>query len=241
MAPVLQPQRTGRLADGNTAPVIAGLAVASSGTALLISPVARSLDDPSRLVNALIGQGLFWAIAAALIASVLFWEKQPIQSIWLQRFRWRSVAWGIVLTAVYYAVLFPFGDWVRRSAGLPGFGTGMEEVTRFPVWYRMIAVVGAGVGEEVVFRGFSVTRIAMLTGSIRFAALIALIGFYALHVPVWGWGFAVGGLVSGAGAMAFFVWRKDLLAMMVFHLSTDAIGLVVAPLFSEWWKNPALF
>jgi hypothetical protein len=81
----------------------------------------------------------------------------------------------------------------------------------------------------------------MLTGSIRFAALIALIGFYALHVPVWGWGFAVGGLVSGAGAMAFFVWRKDLLAMMVFHLSTDAIGLVIAPLFSEWWRDPALF
>jgi hypothetical protein len=81
MAPVLQPRRTGRIADGNTPPVIAGLAVAWSGTALLISPVARSLDDPSRLVDALIGQGLFWAIAAALIASVLVWEKQPIQSI----------------------------------------------------------------------------------------------------------------------------------------------------------------
>jgi membrane protease YdiL (CAAX protease family) len=117
----------------------------------------------------------------------------------------------------------------------------MEEVTQFPIWYRMIAVVGAGVGEEVVFRGFSVTRIAVLTRSIRLAALIALVGFYALHVPVWGWGFAVDGLVSGAGAMAFFLWRKDLLAMMIFHLSTDAFGLVVAPLFSEWWKNPALF
>jgi hypothetical protein len=54
-------------------------------------------------------------------------------------------------------------------------------------------------------------------------------------------GFALGGLVSGAAAMAFFVWRKDLLAMMVFHMSTDAIGLVVVPMFSEWWKKPALF
>jgi hypothetical protein len=62
-----------------------------------------------------------------------------------------------------------------------------------------------------------------------------------LHVPVWGWGFTLGGLVSGAAAMAFFIWRKDLLAMMVFHMSTDAIGLVVAPMFSEWWKKPALF
>jgi len=117
----------------------------------------------------------------------------------------------------------------------------MDHVTRLPVWYRVIAVVGAGIVEEVLFRGFSVTRLAMLTGRVWLAAMVTLIGFYALHVPLWGWGFALGGVVSGAAAMAFFVWRKDLLAMMVFHMNTDAIGLVSAPLFSEWWKKPALF
>jgi membrane protease YdiL (CAAX protease family) len=241
VAPVFQRRRTGRIADCNTAAVIVGLTVAWGGTALLISPVARSLGDPSRVAHALIGQALLWTIAAGVVASVLLWERRSIHSIWLQEFRWQSITWGLILVAVYYTVLFPLGDWARRTAGLPGFGAGMEEVTRFPIWYRMIAVVGAGIGEEVIFRGFSVTRIAMLTGSIRLAALIALIGFYALHVPVWGWGFALGGLVSGAGVMAFFIWRKDLLAMMVFHLSTDAFGLVVAPLLSEWWKNPSLF
>ena len=40
--------------------------------------------------------------------------------------------------------------------------------------------------------------------------------------------------------MAFFVWRRDLLAMIVFHTITDATGLVVVPLLSEWWKSPAL-
>ena len=105
----------------------------------------------------------------------------------------------------------------------------------------MIAVVGAGIGEEILFRGFSVTRLAMLTGRIWLAAVVTVLAFYMLHVPVLGMGFAFGGLFSGAGAMAFFVWRKDLLAMMVFHLSTDAMGIVVAPMFSEWWKKPALF
>jgi len=132
------------------------------------------------------------------------------------------------------------GEWVRRWAGLPGFGVGMDQVTKFPVWYRMVVVVAAGIAEEVLFRGFSVTRIASLTRSIWVAAVVTLIGFYALHVPMWGWGYALGGLVSGAGAMAFFVCRRDLLAMMVFHMSTDTIGLVVTPLFSEWWKQPAL-
>jgi hypothetical protein len=47
----------------------------------------------------------------------------------------------------------------------------------------------------------------------------------------------VSGLVSGAAAMAFFVWRRNLLAMMVFHTVVDATGLIIAPLYSDWWKT----
>jgi len=93
----------------------------------------------------------------------------------------------------------------------------------------MIAVAVAGIGEEILFRGFTVTRLAMLTGRTWLAALITVVGFYLIHVPVWGWGFALGGLVSGAAVRAFFVWCKDLLAVIIFHVSTDAIGLIVAP------------
>ena len=81
----------------------------------------------------------------------------------------------------------------------------------------------------------------LATGRLWLAATLALLGFTALHVPVWGWGFAVGGLVSGAAAMAFFAWQRDLLAMMVFHTAADATGLILAPMFSDWWKTPAHF
>jgi membrane protease YdiL (CAAX protease family) len=213
------------------------LAAAWGGTALLVSPLARELDDPSRLLVALVGQALFWALAAAVVAIVLLWEKQTLRSLWLRQFRWQSIVWGLLLVAVYYTILFPLGEWVRRAAGLSGFAAGMERVTRFPVWYRVVAAIGAGVAEEVLFRGYSVTRLAMLTGRTWLAAVIALVAFYALHVPLWGWGFALGGLLTGSAAMAFFIWRKDLLAMIVFHVSTDVIGLVVAPIFSAWWRE----
>lgn len=229
------------IARSNTSAAITGLAVAWGGTALLVSPLARDLDDPSRLQIALVGQALFWALAAAVVASVLFWEKQPLRSLWLRQFRWQSIAWGLLLVAAYYTMLFPLGDWVRRAAGLSGFGAGMDQLTRFPVWYRTVAVLGGGIGEEILFRGFSVTRLAKLTGRIWLAAVVTLVGFQLLHVPMWGWGFTLGGLLSGAAAMAFFIWRKDLLAMMIFHICTDAIGIVVVPMFSEWWRKPATF
>jgi membrane protease YdiL (CAAX protease family) len=215
------------------------LAIAWGGTALLISPVARGLGDPTYLSTALIGQVLFWLLAGTVLVIVLFWERLTLGSLWLQPFRWQSIAWGLLFAVVNYVVLLPTGEWVRRTAGLSGFAAGMEEVMRFPLWYRVLAVIGAAVVEETLFRGFTVTRLFVLTGRIWLAATLALLGFSALHVPVWGWGFAVGGLVSGAAAMAFFAWRRDLLAMIIFHAITDAIGLIVAPLYSDWWKNPA--
>jgi membrane protease YdiL (CAAX protease family) len=183
---------------------------------------------------------VFWLLGASIVAIVLFWERQSLASLWLQPFHGRSVVWGILLVLVNYLLFFPAGEWVRRTAGLSGLASGMEEVMRFPLWYRVLAVIGAGVVEEILFRGFTVTRLIRLAMPVWLAAAIALVGFTALHVPMWGWGFALGGLVSGAPAMAFFVWRRDLLAIIVFHTITDAMGLVIAPLYSDWWENPAL-
>jgi uncharacterized protein len=218
-----------------------GLTLAWTGTALLISPAAaRLFDNPLNLPMAFAGQGLLWAIAAAVVAIVLYWERRPLASLWLQPFRWQSIAWGLALVAIHYAVILPVSEWVRDAAGLSGFTQGMERVMRFPMSYRIAAFISAGVVEELLFRGYSITRLTMLTGNVWLAGAAALGGFAALHVPYWGWGFAIIGLIGGAVSTAFFIWKKDLLAMMVFHTITDAMGFVIAPMFSEWWKEPRL-
>jgi membrane protease YdiL (CAAX protease family) len=225
----------------DTVATLIGLALAWGGTILLTSPIAAGLDDPSRPLTALAGQALFWALGGAILAIVLFWEKQSIESLWLKPARWRSsIAWGLLFVAVNYALVAPIGDAIRRAAGLPGFSSGMEAVMRYPLWHRAVAVLGAGVVEELLFRGYTVTRLITLTGRSWLATTLAVVGFGGLHVPLWGWGFIVGSLFGGAVWTAAFLWRKDLLAMMVFHTATDAIGIVVMPAFVEWWKDPAL-
>jgi membrane protease YdiL (CAAX protease family) len=220
-----------------TRALLTGLAIAWGGTALLISPAARVLGDPTRLQTALIGQILLWTIAAVVLAIVLLWEKQPLASLWLKPFRWESIGWALVLVIVNYAVVFPVSEWVRRATGLSGFSQGMEQVMRFPFAFRLLAVVGAGVVEELLFRGYTVTRLTALTRRTWLAGALAVVGFSLLHVPVWGWGFAIIGLIGGTASMAFFIWRKDLLAMMIFHAITDATGFLISPMFSEWWKQ----
>jgi hypothetical protein len=147
--------------------VIFGLTLAWNGTRLLLSPAAvRAFGNPANLWMAFVGQALLWLIAAAVLAIVIFWEKKPIASLWLQPFRWQSIAWGLALVALHYAVIFPFTEWVRHATGLPGFEQGMDRVMRFPVSYRITAFLTAGVVEELLFRGYTITRLTMLTRNV---------------------------------------------------------------------------
>jgi CAAX protease family protein len=215
---------------------IAGLAVAWVGTGLLVSPWSRVLGEPGRVATALVEQAALWLLFAAVLAIVLLWERQPLASLWLQPFRWQSVGWGLLLVAAF-AIILPVREWVRRAADLPGYAAGMEQVLALPLWVRVLAVIQAGIVEETLFTGYAVTRLTLLTGRVWLAAALSLIVFCALHVPVWGAGAALAFFVSGVLSMAFFVWRRDLLAMIVAHVTIDTWGIVLTPLFSEWWKE----
>jgi membrane protease YdiL (CAAX protease family) len=137
-------------------------------------------------------------------------------------------------------VVLPIREWARRAIGLSGYSAGMADVLALPLWIRVLAVVGAGVVEETLFTGYAVTRLLALTGRAWLAAGVALTVFCALHLPHWGAGPALAFFVSGVPAMAFFLWRRDLLTMIVAHLAIDAWALVVTPLFSRWWTEPPL-
>ena len=217
------------------APVV-GLLVAWGGTALLVSPVARSLSDPSSIVAKCLGQVALWLLLAAVVGIVVLWEKQPLASLWLRPFHWQSVAWAGLLALASILFLFPVTEWVRKAVGLPGYAAGMEKALALPIWFRVAAVVTAGVVEETLFRGYAVTRLARLTGSLWLAAVLSASVFAALHLPIWGAGPSLAFLIGGVATTAFFIWRRDLLTMIVAHAAIDAWALVVTPLYSEWWK-----
>ena len=217
------------------APVV-GLLIAWGGTALLVSPAAGFFGDPASIVTRCLGQAALWLLLAAIVGLVVFWEKQPLASLWLRPLQWQSVAWGGLLVLASILLLFPATEWLRKAMGLAGYAAGMEKALALPAWFRVVAVVTAGIVEETLFRGYAVTRLARLTGSLWLAAALSATIFAALHLPVWGPGPSLAFLIGGLATTAFFIWRRDLLAMIIAHVAIDAWGLVITPLASEWWR-----
>jgi len=220
-----------------TSASIVGLVIVWGGIGLLISPASRLLGDPRRLSAHILGQIVLWVLFAGILVLVLKWEREPLTSLWLQPFRSSSIVWGVLYAAFALVVVMPLRELARRAVGLPGFAGGMERVLALPLWFRVAAAVTAGIVEDTLFLGFSFTRLMALTHSLWIAAAVTLIATAAVHIPNWGAGPSLSFLVGGIPAVAFFVWRNDLLAMIVSHACIDVWGIAVTPLFSRWWLD----
>src|SRR5262249_51063433 len=188
----------------NVISAIVGLLAAWGGTALLVSPVALSLGRISPVAVSLFGQVALWLLCAGVVGIVLFWERKPLTSLWIRPFQYQSFVWAAVLIFVHVILIFPLTEWVRKSIGLQGYAAGVKMALTLPLWVRIPAVLTAGVVEEILFRGYPVTRLASLTGSAALAGFFSSAGFSSLYFSILGAGASLAFFICGFAAPSFF-------------------------------------
>jgi membrane protease YdiL (CAAX protease family) len=154
--------------------------------------------------------------------------------------RWRYVGFGVLL-AIADIVL----DSAIRSVSTPlivawtGANPHLDAETfaelkgNVPLLVMIIpaAWLFAGFGEEFLFRGYLLTRLAHIFGGSRVAWTLAIIGqaiaFGLAHWyqgPVGMFPIAVGAALSGAVSV---IWGRNLWPVMIAHGLVDTLGLTV--------------
>jgi CAAX protease family protein len=216
---------------GRTGPLstIAVLALALGGPPLLALLSKHNLGGSTSIAKLLPYDLTLWAILAIVLANLFFVERQPPASIGLRRPGWSTIKWAIVLFVCVTFVLSPATIWIVNRAGLPGYEHGLPALSALPVWYRIFLAVSAGIVEEVLYRGYAIERLASITGSYGSGGAIAVIAFGVVHIPGWGLGPATVAFAGGAVATLFYIWKRDLPALMIAHALGDTVGLVLLP------------
>jgi membrane protease YdiL (CAAX protease family) len=199
-----------------------GLIVALAGPAV---PIDRWLRPSGRQTRHLANQAYLLALVGVILL-VLLAENRPLASVGWQGIGIGSLISGLVLAAVLMWVVHPFIMVVLRVLRLTGFSQGLARLADLPPWSLVLAAIVAGIAEETLYRGFALTRLAEWGGSTALAAFFTTLVFAAVHQRLWGWGAAVGFVISGGVLAAFFVWQGDLLANIIAHGLTDAVGLL---------------
>ncbi len=113
------------------------------------------------------------------------------------------------------------------AGGIPQFSGVEATLKTLPAWAMVMLAIRAGVVEELMTRGFALHRLAEWTGYLWIGAVLQLLLFAGLHVPVWGWakGFIV--LVLGAVLTVLYLRHRDLAANMVTHALVDSTILLL--------------
>lgn len=171
-----------------------------------------------------------WFVPTVVVGYVLLVEDQGLVSI-----GWRFgdpvpfVGWvigGLVVMLGANVVFQPL--WARLGTG-EDLATGMAEFADFSAPERLFVAGTAGITEEIPYRGYTIERVATLTGSPVLGAAVSLVAFLAVHVgDTWTRKAALQMAQPTVILLALYLWTRSLPAVILVHAANDAVGLLMA-------------
>jgi membrane protease YdiL (CAAX protease family) len=169
-----------------------------------------------------------WLLVAG-VAGVLALEGVPFASLGFGR-NAQSRLWVVTATLVGVGVgIGLLCRWLQRKSGEPLSPTLRHSI---PVTgpekaaFCLLLAPSAGISEEILFRGFAITRLQSVTHSAWAAVVIASTAFALAHLYQ-GW---IGPLRTGLGGLAFgvgFVVTGSLLPSMLAHTTLNVLSVVL--------------
>ena len=198
---------------------VLGIVFALGFPALPISAVYDEFADVAHLVGY---ELIWWAAVALVLVHVRVVERQPLATIGIRRLGVRDLAIGIAAGVVILVAIGALYAMVPQNTER----AAMAQLVATPRWWQLASVLRAAVGEEVLFRGYALERLAALTRRTRLAALISWAVFTVEHVGFWGWGHLLIAGVGGALLTGLYLWRRNLWVNIIAHAIVDGAALL---------------
>jgi membrane protease YdiL (CAAX protease family) len=169
-----------------------------------------------------------WVLVGAILALVVFWERRQIASIGLELPGRRDAAVGIGagLLATVVGLLVTGAAVTLFSLQAPPTLSAIGQLS-LPV--QVVIVGTAVVTEEILWRGYSIERLAEVTGNVWIGGTVSGLVFLAVHVPAWGLVGAIPQSVFTVVLVGVYVWRRNVVVTMLTHAVINGLVLLVLP------------
>lgn len=206
----------------------------------LVAPALAPFIDPIFFGTALTGTRVVWGIVAhwinlaALIAVVLFLERQRLASIGLRPLQWSTIPLGLLAGLA----IVPISGLLAKAAGASSDVHFVAFLQSLPFATRVLLVVTAGVFEETLFRGYALERLASLLNSKWLAGAITVVVFALAHLPAVGLAHLLPVFIVSVFVTLLYIWRRDLVVNVIAHATIDGVGLLLVPLLGHHRPGP---
>ncbi len=202
--------------------VIEGLLVALGVPMLPLSKWEHEFSSVGHLVGY---EAIWWGLVAFVLVQTVVLERDQLSSLGFRGVRLIELIAGVGVGILALAGLAFLYYWALPRFHL-GESSQMRQLTQTPAWWRAISVIRAAVSEEILFRGYAISRIRVLTGSLPLASILSWTVFTVAHVGPWGWGHL---LIAGFGGLILtlaFLWRGNIWVSIVAHAVIDGAAVL---------------
>jgi membrane protease YdiL (CAAX protease family) len=206
-----------------------GLAIVTAlvGPPLFVVVSNRLFGRSPTLAIQIVLQILFCGFAALIVWVVMRRERLSLESIGIRQPTWATLISGIVLWGVNWIWTPLIAQPVLNTFGRHGLEAGLQELVLMPVWFRVFVHLTGGMVEEILYRGYAIERLGILTGHRWMGGVISAVIFGLAHIPTWGVAFALGvDLPFGIVMTIFYLWRRDLIANMIAHSGGGVVAML---------------
>ncbi len=206
---------------------LVGLAIALFGIPATVVAQRLLASDPSAATSIVARELAILSLTAFLLWITRSRERLSFGSIGIgTQPLGRSLAWGAALALVSFVAVVACLA-IYSALGIH-YGEGSAISRSLPV--TLLTVARAGVSEEIFYRGYAIERLESLSGSKWIAAAASLAAFAGFHYRqgIAGIGLA---LMLGAVITGFYLWKRNLVAVMFAHFLVDFVPNVLLPLF----------
>lgn len=191
----------------------------------------RSMLFPGDAVGSQLGRTLVWiGFGIAILLWVIGAERLPLASIGLKRPTAGTLGWGLALALALIASFMVCYALVLPMLGMKPDYAGASRILANPLWLQLLIFAAAGFVEEIIYRGYLIERVEWLSGSKWVAFALSVIAFTVTHMSSWAVSqlivVAVGAVIMGLA----YLWKRDLIMVMIAHGLADATGFALAAL-----------
>lgn len=186
-----------------------------------MSPVARTVGVDLPGEGPLRALWMNWSAVVVLLGYVTMVERRSFASLLLTRPR----ASDLRCALYFFGALMAYSFLLALIRPQPA-NSGQDTITALGVFGVIALIFTAAITEEILFRGYPIERITLLTGRRWVATAVSLAIFVAPHLvffaPDWL-------LYQGPGTLAIYVlylWRRNLYTCMFLHLLVNAPLLI---------------
>jgi membrane protease YdiL (CAAX protease family) len=171
-----------------------------------------------------------WVVPAIILLVVAAEGKTPASIGWhvesVPVLVWQV---GVGLAAMLGTNLLLAPLWSRIGDGGESLAEGIGSFAALSVPERLFVAATAGVTEEIPYHGYAVERLAVLTGSVPFAGVVAFVAFTLGHLgDTWDRQAVLRIAQPALVTTLLYLWFRSLPALIAVHALNDAIGLLVA-------------